>query len=126
MLAPCSQPTHEPARSPASCAASKAIQRTCARSPRASTATAASTTAKTVAGAYRRRRSVFDAFNLCVANHEAGEPGSESASTVEWHIVDPPYEGAYQWMPSTWDVAGGGRYRSVGSGRREASHVLFF
>jgi len=60
-----------------------------------------------------------------VANHEAGEPGSESASTVDWHIVDPPYEGAYQWMPSTWDAAGGGRYGSASSASPEHQTIIF-
>lgn len=57
-----------------------------------------------------RSRSVFDRFNLCVANHEAGEPGSELESTVDWHIVDNGYGGGFQFVPSTWLAAGGGRY----------------
>jgi hypothetical protein len=71
---------------------------------------------KILSFAHRRaRRGVFDRFNLCVANHEAGEPGSESPRTVDWHIVDPPYQGGFQWDPGTWAAAGGLRYGSEDS-----------
>jgi len=67
----------------------------------------------------------MSAFDLCVANRESGEPGSESASTVNWHIVDLPYEGAYQWMPATWEAAGGGRYGSASSATPEQQTIIF-
>lgn len=54
--------------------------------------------------------STGSAFALCVANREAGSPGSTSAGTVSWTIEDAPYEGGFQWLNSTWLSQGGGRY----------------
>jgi hypothetical protein len=53
---------------------------------------------------------VFPALALCVANREAGEPGSYSYSTIDWHYVGGDYEGAFNWLNSTWLAMGGGRY----------------
>jgi hypothetical protein len=40
-------------------------------------------------------------FVDCVTNME---------SSMNWHIVDPPYYGGDQWTVSAWLAAGGGRY----------------
>lgn len=50
-------------------------------------------------------------FDLCVANNESGEPGSLSYSSINWH-EEGGYEGAYQFLNSTWLAAGGGKYAS--------------
>jgi len=42
-----------------------------------------------------------DAFVECVTRLE---------SSMDWHIVDPPYSGGDQWTVGTWLAAGGGRY----------------
>jgi hypothetical protein len=51
----------------------------------------------------------FRPFELCVANRESGEPGSYSYSTINWRYSG-DYEGAYNWVNSTWLAMGGGRY----------------
>jgi hypothetical protein len=43
-------------------------------------------------------------FVRCVTMHE---------SSMQWHIVDPPYSGGDQWTESTWLAAGGGRFASI-------------
>ena len=58
---------------------------------------------------HRTHRFQFGSFELCVANQEAGEPGSTSFATINWHY-DADYEGAYNWVNSTWLAEGGGRY----------------
>lgn len=45
-----------------------------------------------------------------MANRESGEPGSYSFSTIRWNYVGEGYEGAYNWVNSTWLAEGGGRY----------------
>lgn len=47
--------------------------------------------------------------DLCVANRENGEPGALTYSTIHWHAVN-EYDGAYSFLPATWDQAGGQRY----------------
>ena len=72
-----------------------------------------------------KQRSSITSFDPCVANHEAGEPGSESFDTINWHIVDNGYEGAYQWDPSTWASAGGLKYGSASSASPEDQTRVF-
>lgn len=52
---------------------------------------------------------IFGAFELCVANREAGEPGSTSFDTINWRYSG-DYEGAYNWVNGTWLSMGGGRF----------------
>lgn len=47
--------------------------------------------------------------DLCVANRENGEPGALTYDTVHWHAVN-EYDGAYSFLPATWDEAGGRRF----------------
>jgi hypothetical protein len=49
----------------------------------------------------RATSTVSRSFVDCVTNME---------SSMNWHIVDPPYSGGDQWTVSTWLAAGGGRY----------------
>jgi hypothetical protein len=60
----------------------------------------------------RKNRRIFplviSTFDRCVFNRESGEPGSTSLATIRWHIVDPPYEGAAQWVASTFRIAAEG------------------
>lgn len=51
----------------------------------------------------------FRPFELCVANREAGSPGSYSYNTINWQY-NGDYEGAYNWENSTWISMGGGQY----------------
>jgi Transglycosylase-like domain len=85
------------------------------------------TSRRTARASTKHHRIVITAFDLCVANHESGEPHGPPyrASTVDWHIVDPPYEGAYQWDPSTWAAAGGLRYGSASSATPEDQTRIF-
>ena len=46
---------------------------------------------------------------MCVANRESGEPGSYSYSTINWKY-NGEFEGAYNWVNSTWLAEGGGKY----------------
>lgn len=48
-------------------------------------------------------------FDLCVANRESGSPGSTSFATINWRYSG-EYEGAYNWVNSTWLAEGGGRF----------------
>jgi Transglycosylase-like domain len=82
--------------------------------------------ARHVDGSRRHRKTVFDAFNVCVANREAGSPGSESASTVDWHIIDGDYEGGYQFIESTWLAAGGSRYASAANLANPEQQTVIF
>lgn len=50
-----------------------------------------------------------DAYDLCVGNRENGEPGATTYNTIHWHVVN-DYDGAYSFLPETWDAAGGQRY----------------
>lgn len=52
----------------------------------------------------------FRTFELCVANRESGSPGSTSFRTINWRFDGEGYEGAYNWVHSTWLSMGGGRY----------------
>ena len=58
---------------------------------------------RSAAGARRRSagRGPTSAFVRCVTMHE---------SSMNWHIVDPPYSGGDQWTASMWRSAGGGRF----------------
>jgi hypothetical protein len=47
---------------------------------------------------------------MCVANRESGEPGSTSFATIDWRYDARGYEGAYNWVNSTWLAMGGGLY----------------
>ncbi|MGH2863777.1 MAG: transglycosylase family protein [Solirubrobacteraceae bacterium] len=49
----------------------------------------------------KSRWPVSSAFVQCVTMRE---------SSMNWHIIDPPYSGGDQWTESTWRAAGGGRY----------------
>jgi hypothetical protein len=53
----------------------------------------------------------ISAFDYCVANRENGEPGSTDPSFIHWHAIN-EYDGAYSFLPATWDEAGGQRYAS--------------
>lgn len=50
------------------------------------------------------------AFDICVANNEAGEPGSSDPHFIDWHLHDGAYSGAFQFDGPTWAAAGGMRY----------------
>ena len=52
----------------------------------------------------------FPPFALCVANRESGEPGAYTFATINWRYVGDGFEGAYNWVHSTWLAMGGGRY----------------
>ncbi len=43
------------------------------------------------------------AVELCDANRESGEPGAYTRSTINWRMDNGGYEGAFSWLPSTWD-----------------------
>jgi hypothetical protein len=52
---------------------------------------------------------------LCVANHESGTgtvatPQNARFNTINWRYSDGNYEGAYNFVNSTWLAMGGGRY----------------
>jgi hypothetical protein len=47
---------------------------------------------------------VYPVFALCVANQESGSPGSTSFATVNWRYDDGQFEGAYNWVHSTWEA----------------------
>lgn len=70
--------------------------------------------------------STGSAFALCVANHEAGSPGSTSAGTVNWAIEDAPYEGGFQWLHSSWIAQGGGRYAARAVEATPAEQIAVF
>jgi hypothetical protein len=61
--------------------------------------------------AAREASSTISRFDLCVANRENGEPGADTYSTVNWHAVN-EYDGAYSFLQSTWEAAGGMRFAS--------------
>lgn len=78
------------------------------------------------------RPSVFTAFNLCVAGHEAGAGSvvtlanaAAYAPDIHWHIVDSPYGGAYQWDAGTWEAAGGLKYGSASGASPEDQTRVF-
>jgi hypothetical protein len=50
------------------------------------------------------------AFEVCVANHESGEPNDPyNPAHIDWRYSG-DYEGAYNWTNETWLAQGGGRY----------------
>lgn len=58
---------------------------------------------------------VFSPFSLCVANHESGTgtvatQANARFNTIDWHFDSEGYEGAYNWVNSTWLAMGGGKY----------------
>lgn len=64
---------------------------------------------------HHRPRFVYTAFELCVANRESGSTGSTSFGAIDWRYGAPgdphkDYEGAFNWVNSTWLAMGGGRY----------------
>lgn len=65
-------------------------------------------------------------FALCVANREAGNPGSTSAASVDWTIRDSPYEGGFQWLHATWLAQGGGRYAQRAVEATPAEQIAVF
>jgi hypothetical protein len=73
-----------------------------------------------------RPRFVFGAFELCVANRESGEPGSTSFGTIRWDYVGGGYEGAYNWVNSTWIAEGGGRYAAHANEASPEQQTLIF
>jgi hypothetical protein len=46
----------------------------------------------------------------CVANREAGEPGSTSLGLINWHLHDQSHTGGLQYDHTTWEEAGGLKY----------------
>ena len=92
---------------------------------------------KTARGAatVRHRRSShasISSFDLCVAGHESGAGevvtvanARSYAHDIDWHMVDPPYSGAYQWDASTWLAAGGGRFGTASSATPEQQTIVF-
>lgn len=68
----------------------------------------------------------FTAFELCVANRESGEPGSISYNTIRWDYVGEGYEGAYNWVNSTWLAMGGGKYAQHANEASPKDQTLIF
>lgn len=68
----------------------------------------------------------FRPFELCVANRESGEPGSYSYSTIRWGYVGEGYEGAYNWVNSTWLAMGGGKYAQHANEASPRQQTLIF
>lgn len=60
-------------------------------------------------GPSRAADGVITRLDLCVGNRENGEPGAYTYNTINWHAVN-EYRGAYSFLPSTWEAAGGQRY----------------
>jgi Transglycosylase-like domain len=56
----------------------------------------------------------FSRFELCVANRESGDgqatPSTARYVTINWRYHGEGYEGAFNWVNSTWLAMGGGRY----------------
>lgn len=75
---------------------------------------------------HHRPKFRFRPFELCVANREAGEPGSYSYSTINWSYVGESYEGAYNWVNSTWLAMGGGRYAQHANEATPREQTLIF
>lgn len=65
-------------------------------------------------------------FDRCVFNRESGEPGSTSLATIRWHIVDPPYKGAAQWVASTYRIASQGISRASAADSSPEQQTLAF
>lgn len=75
---------------------------------------------------HHRPRFTFGSFELCVANRESGEPGSRSFNTIRWGYVGEGYEGAYNFVNSTWLAMGGGRYaQHSNEATPEAQTIIF-
>lgn len=72
----------------------------------------------------------FTAFELCVANRESGNGtdtlGTGRYATINWRYEDGTYEGAYNWLNSTWISMGGLRYaaRAVDATPREQTLIF--
>lgn len=71
-------------------------------------------------------------FALCVAGRESGAGDVVTlanarayAPDIRWHIQDGGYEGAFQWVPSTWAAAAGLRYGSASSASPEDQARVF-
>jgi hypothetical protein len=47
-------------------------------------------------------------------------------SSMDWHIVDPPYSGGDQWTESTWLAAGGGRFAPIAAQATPAQQTWVF
>jgi hypothetical protein len=47
-------------------------------------------------------------------------------SSMDWHIVDPPYSGGDQWTESTWRAAGGGRFAPIAAQATPAQQTWVF
>jgi hypothetical protein len=47
-------------------------------------------------------------------------------SSMDWHIVDPPYSGGDQWTASTWLAAGGGRFAPIAAQATPAQQIWVF
>jgi hypothetical protein len=47
-------------------------------------------------------------------------------SSMDWHIVDPPYSGGDQWTESTWQAAGGGRFAATAAGATPKQQMWVF
>ncbi len=60
---------------------------------------------------------IASAFVRCVTEHE---------SSLDWHIVDPPYSGGDQWTVSTWQAAGGWRFAPTAAQATPAQQVRIF
>jgi Transglycosylase-like domain len=75
----------------------------------------------------------FTAFELCVAGREsgAGEVVTRAnarryAHDIRWRYVGEDYEGAYNWVNSTWLAMGGARYAEHANEATPREQTLIF
>ncbi len=65
-------------------------------------------------------------FEICVANHESGAPEDPyNPAHINWRYRG-DYEGAYNWVNSTWLAEGGGRYAQHAYDATPKQQVLIF
>src|ERR1019366_606721 len=62
-----------------------------------------------------KKDQIITPFDLCVANHESGTgtvatPANSRFNTIDRSYNAEGYEGAYNWVNSTWLAMGGGKY----------------
>ena len=76
-------------------------------------------------GAHRRlgRLSVY---RLAAAASSKAMCVAERESSMQWHVVDPPYSGGFQFSDETWLAAGGGRFSSTAAGATPRQQVQVF
>lgn len=72
----------------------------------------------------------FNQFELCVANRESGDGQATLSSarfvTIRWDYVGEGYEGAFNWVNSTWLAMGGGRYAQHANEASPKEQTLIF